>query len=235
MEIKAILFDLDGTLLPMDMHEFTNGYFQDLCKKLSPFGIEPDHIIKSVWSGVGAMVKNDGTRKNIEAFWECFYSMNPEVNHSVEDYCSEFYGKEFMEAKRFTQDNPLAVKAVSLAHNKAQTVVLASNPLFPMVGHATRLSWVNLKLDDFDMITSYESDSYCKPNPEYYKSICKRLNLEPSECLMIGNDENEDMYAASLVGINCYLVTDTMIPSKEHPWKGAKGTFKDMLDMLEAL
>ena len=31
--IKNVLFDLDGTLLPMDMDEFTNGYFKFLVKK----------------------------------------------------------------------------------------------------------------------------------------------------------------------------------------------------------
>ena len=31
--LKAILFDLDGTLLPMNEEEFTKGYFKLLCKK----------------------------------------------------------------------------------------------------------------------------------------------------------------------------------------------------------
>lgn len=34
--IKAILFDLDGTLLPMDQDEFTKGYFNLLAAKLAP-------------------------------------------------------------------------------------------------------------------------------------------------------------------------------------------------------
>ena len=38
MEIKNVLFDLDGTLLPMDMEEFTNGYFGLLTQKLAPRG-----------------------------------------------------------------------------------------------------------------------------------------------------------------------------------------------------
>lgn len=39
--IKVALFDLDGTLLPMDQDAFTRGYFNLLAKKLAPHGYEP--------------------------------------------------------------------------------------------------------------------------------------------------------------------------------------------------
>ena len=35
MSIKAVLFDLDGTLLPMDMDVFINSYFGLLARKLA--------------------------------------------------------------------------------------------------------------------------------------------------------------------------------------------------------
>ena len=85
------------------------------------------------------------------------------------------------------------------------------------------------------MVTSYESDKYCKPNTKYYEDICNRIDVQPGECLMIGNDELEDMYAASNAGMDCYLVTDCVIPSSEHPWEGPKGTFSEMVEMLKSL
>lgn len=33
---KNILFDVDGTLLPMDVHEFVKYYFGSLCEKMIP-------------------------------------------------------------------------------------------------------------------------------------------------------------------------------------------------------
>lgn len=48
--IKNILFDLDGTLLPMDMEKFTHGYFKRLVAKAAPRGYEPEKLIKSVWA-----------------------------------------------------------------------------------------------------------------------------------------------------------------------------------------
>ena len=36
-QITTVLFDLDGTLLPMELEEFTNTYFGLLAKKAAPF------------------------------------------------------------------------------------------------------------------------------------------------------------------------------------------------------
>lgn len=232
---RAILFDMDGTLIPMDMDEFTNGYFVDLGKKLAPFNIEQEALVKAIWKGTGAMAKNDGSRTNREAFWEIFTQLTGLESASVEDYCTDFYGNEFVAAKRFTEDNPLAKEAVRLAHEKADKVILATNPIFPMVGQKTRLSWIDMTVDDFDFVTAYENSKFAKPNPDYYRFVCNVAGVEPSECLMVGNDEREDMYAASSIGIDCFLVTDTMIKCEEHPWNGPKGTFKDLIEMLKSL
>ena len=59
-KIKAVLFDLDGTLLPMDQDVFTKGYFKFLIKKAAPYGYEPEKLISSIWQGTAAMVKNTG-------------------------------------------------------------------------------------------------------------------------------------------------------------------------------
>lgn len=236
---KAILFDLDGTLAPMDMDEFTVGYFKDLGKKVNCFGRSPEEFQKIIWSGVKAMVMNDGSRPNRDAFWEKFTELtgitDKDELEQIDKKCLEFYGNEFKLAKRFVKDNPLATEAVKVAHEKADKVVLASNPLFPMVGHGTRLGYVGLTLDDFDFATSYETDRFCKPNPNYFVTVCERLNLDPSECLMIGNDEMEDGYAATKAGLDVYICTDTVIVSKEHPYEGMKGTFAEMVEFLKSL
>lgn len=232
---KAILFDMDGTLLPMDMHEFTHGYFKLLCKKLSGFGYDDEKLIDAIWKGVGAMVMNDGTVKNEDVFWKVFEKLMGGPLEEVKAYCSEFYGKEFDGAKCFTAENPLAKTAVEVAKTKAPIVALATNPLFPMCGQVTRMNWVGLSPEDFAEVTSYETCTTCKPNPMYFQSLCDKLGVAPQDCLMIGNDENEDMYCCSKLGMDGYLVTDTMIPSKEHPWEGPKGSFNDMIEMLQKL
>lgn len=235
MKYKAILFDMDGTLLPLDMDTFTKGYFKGLSAKLAKYGIKPKALIDAVWAGTAAMVKNDGSCTNEEAFWRTFEKITGLSMDEVNGDCLDFYGNEFDAAKQFTGENPLAVEAVRVAHEKAPIVALATNPLFPLVGQKTRMNWVGLCPEDFDLVTSYESDCYCKPNPKYFLSVCERLGVEPSECLLIGNDEGEDMYAGSVAGLDCYLVIDCRIEDSKHPWSGKSGTFAEMVEMLERL
>ena len=74
MSITTVLFDLDGTLLPMDQEEFTKGYFNLLVQKFAPLGYEPKTLVKNVWQGMTAMVTNDGKATNEERYWNVFES-----------------------------------------------------------------------------------------------------------------------------------------------------------------
>lgn len=235
MSYAAILFDMDGTLLPMDMDNFTKSYFKLLYAKLAKHGLDAKSFGANMWQGVSAMVKNDGSMTNEDAFWKKFCVLTGLPKEVLNADCLAFYGGDFHAAKAFTGENPLAVEAVKAAHEKAPIVALATNPLFPMCGQVTRMSWVGLAPKDFDLVTSYEEDTFCKPNPQYYLSVCRRLGVKPEECLMIGNSEGEDMASAASVGMDCYLVTDWMIADPDHPWQGPKGTFAEMVAMLKAL
>lgn len=235
---KAILFDMDGTLLPMDMKKFTEGYFMDLYKSIKMTEIPPKEFADAVWQGTYAMMKNDGSATNREVFWNYFgqkFGYSQEQVDEIDKKCLNFYNNEFKEAKRFCMENPLAKKAVEIAREKAEIVILATNAIFPMAGHITRMSWVGLSKDDFDYVTAYEDERFCKPNPKYFEAIMEKNNLNPQECLMIGNDEHEDMLCATMAGIDAYLVEDTMIPYAEKPWDGAKGSFADMIEFLKGL
>ena len=187
---KAILFDLDGTLLPMDQNEFTKKYFAELSKKLAPMGIiAPEKVPESIWYGTKCMVKNDGTQTNTEIFWENFSSytaISGDELEGIRNTCDSFYTTEFHRARVTCRENPLARTAVELAScDGSRKVVLASNPVFPMVGQLSRLSWVGLTENDFSLITAYENQRFCKPNPKYYLDICRTLELNPDECLMM--------------------------------------------------
>ncbi len=235
---KAVLFDLDGTLLPMDQGTFTKKYFGELCKILAPTGLlTPEKTVDAIWYGTKCMVKNDGSQPNVEVFWENFSeftSIKGEALDSVRSMCDGFYTNEFHRAKAVCGENPLARTAVELARgNGTRSVVLASNPVFPKVGQVSRLSWVGLNESDFDMITAYENQCFCKPNPAYYLAICSTLGVSPEECLMVGNDEREDAKAASEAGLDCFLVTDCLLPCADFHWDGNRGTFAEMLDYLQ--
>lgn len=236
MKYQAILFDMDGTLVPMDEDLFLKLYLTELAKEMIPHGVMPEQMQPAVWKGVGAMVKNDGSRTNEEAFWATFRALVPQEEQAAKalyETTMRFYTNGFNKAKASTTANPLAVQAVQLARQKAPLVILATNPLLPMSAQCTRMGWVGLKKEDFDKVTAYEASRYCKPNPAYYTAICEELQLDPAACLMIGNDETEDMQAASAVGMAGYLITDCLKPSRnDYRWNGPRGSFAQMVEWL---
>lgn len=232
---KAILFDLDGTLVPMDMDVFTRAYMKAISAKFVSMGVPLDAFLDTLWNGVGAMMRNDGKEKNSVVFWERFETAFGGDAKTYKRETDPFYENEFDELKALTAPNPLARRAVELAAENGRRVVLATNPIFPHNAQLTRMTWVGLLESDFDFITDYESDSFCKPNPKYYLSICERLGVSPDECLMVGNDESDDMKGASAAGLDCFLVTDCLIPCKDFEWQGERGSFEDLIKKLESL
>ena len=59
--IKHILFDLDGTLLPMSQDKFVECYMTLLSRYFIPHNIKPEALTSAIWKGVGAMVQNNGS------------------------------------------------------------------------------------------------------------------------------------------------------------------------------
>lgn len=228
--IDTILFDLDGTLLPMSTAEFTGAYFKLLAQKAAPSGYEPEVLTAAVWKGTKAMIKNDGAMKNDRRFWKTFAGELGEQVLDMRPVFDRFYGEEFHGAKAATGENPWARKAVDGLKAKGYTLILATNPLFPAVGVATRLSWVGLRPEDFIAVTSYEGCSYCKPNPDYYRELLAQTGRRPAQCLMVGNDAAEDALAAGQAGIGCYLITDCLENPGGVDIEGfQKGSFQEFL------
>lgn len=209
-QITTVLFDLDGTLLPMELEAFTKTYFGLLAKKAAPYGYEPEPLVAAVWKGTKAMVKNDGSKPNDQAFWDTFAQVLGEDVKKLRPEFDGFYAKEFHGAKAACGENPLAKRAVEGLKAKGYDVILATNPIFPLVGVRTRLSWVGLTPEDFSHVTAYETYTTCKPNPAYYEEILRNTGKRPEECLMVGNDAQEDT-AALKAGIPVYLVTDCLL------------------------
>lgn len=235
MAIKAILFDLDGTLLPMDQDEFVKAYFGLLAKFLAPKGYDPDLLIKGLWSGVGAMVKNDGSVQNEDMFWTVFNQVYGKDASSDKPVFEEFYRTKFEGAKVSCGFREEAKEVVDLAKEKGRKVVLATNPIFPAVATEARMSWAGITPEDFCHYTTYECCHFSKPNPKYYLEILEKIECKPEECLMVGNDVGEDMVAGTL-GMQVFLLTDCLINKKDDDIsKYPNGGFEELKAYIKGL
>ena len=233
--IKNILFDLDGTLLPMDQYKFANVYFSRLVKKLAPLAYEPQKTEDGVWAGTAAMVKNDGGITNEKAFWLKFEELFGKDALRDKPVFDEFYRNEFNDVKSDCGFNPAAAKTVKELKEKGFKLILATNPIFPAVATESRIKWAGLDKGDFELYTTYENSHYCKPNPAYYGEILENLSLDPSECLMVGNDVIEDG-AAQKLGIKVFLLTDCLINKKGIDINAyPHGSFKELSEYIKTI
>lgn len=227
MKYQAILFDLDGTLLPMDNDEFTKGYFRLLVQAAAEWGYPKDGLLPAMWKGVDAMVKNNGSVPNEDRFWSVFAEIFGEKVYGDIAKFDGFYTKGFHEAKSCTAPTALSKEIVALARQNAEKVVLATNPIFPEVAVCSRLEWIGLTPEDFDLVTHYSNSRFCKPNPAYYTEILQKLNVDSARSLMVGNNAHEDAEAAMAAGLSAYLVTDHLICEGDLP-DCPKGSLMDL-------
>lgn len=232
--MNTILFDLDGTLLPMDQDKFVEIYFHALAKKCEPMGFDAGALIKGIWAGIKSMILNDGEMRNIERFWNSFSSIFGEEVRKLEPEFDSFYRNEFSKAKEATNPTTLSNECIQILKNKGYKLVLATNPIFPQVATYTRMEWAGINPKDFELITTYENSNYCKPNLEYYKEILNTIGKEPSDCMMVGNDVKEDM-CTELLGIDTFLLTDCLINKEEDIKKYNGGNYEEFLDLVHKL
>lgn len=234
MAVRAILFDLDGTLIRVDMDAFMREYFAMLAPRFST-KCDPSLFARELISSLEVMVNNlDGAKTNMEVFQEDFFhkfGVSPaEWMPEIED----FYKSEFPRLRRFSTPDPAAAEVVKAARRAGYSTVLATNPVYPRQAIIERLSWGGIDPGLFDLITTYEIMHFCKPHAEYYREICSLVGHKPAECVMVGNDVDEDLPAAR-IGMKTFLVSGAVRNRGNRTYVvDYEGTLADLLKMIEA-
>lgn len=215
--MNTVLFDLDGTLLPMDTDQFMHDYMKLLTNKFEVH-MPPKEFQRKLWEGTRSMLENNGgTFSNEEVFYRTFFAGREHDRETFIDLFEEFYQNEFDEVRRATSQNHSMIEAVSLLKKKGYRLAVATNPLFPKQAVERRIHWAGLDPSTFDLVTSFEIMHACKPNTNFYQEVIDVLAIEPSEAIMVGNDAMEDL-AAGLLGIGTYLVTDCVLQERTSPY-----------------
>ena len=213
MKITTVLFDLDGTLLPMDQNVFIKAYFGGLARRLAPCGYDPQKLIDAIWQGTAAMVKNNGDTTNEERFWQGFETAYGKPARQDEEFFAAFYREDFDKVSSSCGYTPAAREIIDTAKACGLRIALTTNPIFPSMATERRIAWAGLSTSDFELVTTYENSRFCKPNPNYYLDVMQTLGVAPEECLMVGNDVGEDMIAQTL-GSRVFLLTNDLINPK---------------------
>ncbi len=233
--LNTVLFDLDGSLLPMNQAEFTKAYVSRLAMRLASRGYDPKRVAEALWLGVGAMVKSTGELTNEETFWRVFENALGAGIRGETALFEDFYKGEFQQIASVTFPSPLVPSLIAALKERGLRLVLATNPFFPKIATDSRIRWAGLSPEDFAHVTYYENSHFCKPNPLYYREIANTLSLLPENCLMVGNDVEEDMMAREL-GFDVFLLTDCLLNPKEKDISAyPNGNFGALLSHIEKL
>ena len=229
---KALLLDLDGTLIANSMETFLPPYFAALTKKLAGL-VAPEKLIAQLNASTRVMMaNNDPTRTNAEAFAADFFPKIGLPREQLMPLFDDFYTREYRELRAFVKPREGARQIVSRAIAARYAVVIATMPVFPRAAIVQRLEWGNLANLPYALITDYETMHASKPNPAYYREIAAQIGCAPGDCVMVGNDVQLDILPARRVGMKTFWITDagdlpTDVPAD---WRG---TLEDLGGLLE--
>lgn len=202
---RAVLFDLDGTLLPVDFDQFLARYIDHVCRFYQ--AVAHIDLRPGLKPAVGKMMANDGSRQNGDVFWDTL-AQHVECDRAVlEEWYPRFIQHDGPALGDGIVPDPAAARVVQAWKARRAKVVLATNPVFPRMLVDLRARWGALDPNTFDLVTSCDNMTFCKPFPEYYLSIARSIGVPPSECLMVGNDVQMDLVPAAKAGMRTCLIT----------------------------
>ena len=245
MKLEAVLFDLDNTLILFNETIFFKEYMKNLSAHFTDLMTIQD-FTQRLFQATLVMVDNNGEQTNAELFINSFGNGADADKDELWQRFIFFYENNFEQLRPLMTPIKKAPEVMLNIQQKGLKIVIATNPMFPMNVQLDRLRWAGLEDFPYELITSADNTSFCKPNLEYYNQICDKIGVAPQNSLMVGNDPFNDMIA-SKIGMKTYLTTDSDHISiemsrelaknaeLEMPPPDYKGSLTDLIKVIEGL
>jgi FMN phosphatase YigB (HAD superfamily) len=245
--LKAVLFDLDDTLLLADNTALMREYFSRLTARFAGC-VDPDRLQQQVVASTMHVLAEGSPDLTVLERFSRHFAAGLGLPVDFRPFM-EFYAGEYAELGRWTQPAPGARAAVEAAQQLDLLVAVATNPVFPAVAVAQRLHWAGLHDIAWDLVTTADIMHYCKPSTAYFQETAAMLGVTPAECLMVGNDPTHDM-PASQTGMLTFLVesetgdsealraflpADSVADPQTGPTASFTGTLRQLPAVLQAL
>lgn len=241
---RAICFDLDGTLLPMDIDEFMSAYFTRIGTFMGERGMDAQSFMEALKAGTKAMATHADGRTNEATFWDAFFPvyetatgapLDEAARRQMHALADEFYDADFPRIGDGFTANPAAARVVNALAEKGYPLVLATMPMFPRRAVEHRLEWAGVDPAAFARITSYENATSVKPRQDYFAEVLAAIGVAGADVLMVGNNTMED-FAVLDLGVDGYLVTDCLLDPISFDLSQIRhGSMEDLAAWVEAL
>jgi FMN phosphatase YigB (HAD superfamily) len=231
--VRALLLDLDDTLLINDMEVFSSHYYDLLAARIASI-CPPYTFFEALRAGTMAMFRNDGTGvSNADLFFAEFLPRVGDCGPALLPALDAFYAEDFDQLGQWTDVDPAARELVDLAGAQGLQLAVATQPVFPRVAIESRLRWAGVGPEAcaYDAVSCFEDFDACKPHPRFYSAMCQRLGRQPQECVMVGDSVDADM-AASRYGLRTFWVTRRPSVDADQVVCNARGSLQDLIQLL---
>lgn len=234
-DIKGILFDLDGTLLNIRMEAYIDAYIDGLARCFEDLADRMVFAEVLISSAYALLSNRDGEQTNEQFFLSLVASQLGIGREQMLERLQRFYRDGLTSLAELIRPFPQSRAIMQSCFDKNLKVALATNPVFP--GPVVEARLRSAGLDDFPYhhISSYENSHYCKPNPRFFLDILAKLELDPSQAVMVGNDTHYDL-PSPRTGIASFLVDTCLIDhgglDRNATWRG---DHNDLLQFVRRL
>jgi FMN phosphatase YigB (HAD superfamily) len=217
----ALLLDLDGTLVGLDYGFFRGTYVEAVAAHFSAFDLE--FFRDALWGAFYEIMERprENGESNEAGFLRAFARATGMGEGEARGRFAAFYRESFPALSAHARAIPMAAELVTAASDAGYRLVLATNPIFPRAANVGRLAWVGIGPGAFDLIPGIEDFSTCKPQPGFFLRCAEAVGVPPARCLMVGNDEEQDLPAQD-AGMRTFLVSTYRISrgrSRGKPWR----------------
>jgi len=207
MTLRAVLFDLDNTLVRFSERRFFDIYLPLVSAAFSDI-MPPEVFVTKLLQSTHALIDNDGGMSNADFFMSAFAEGYEDRRDEIWDRFMDFYESDEYDRLRSLMTVPRGSRDVfAYLRRKGVKIAIASNPIWPLKAQLKRLSWAGLADQRFDLVANMENMSRCKPHIEFYREVCAKIEEGPEACIMVGNDPVNDMVGAT-IGMKTFLVID---------------------------
>ncbi|OGH59512.1 MAG: hypothetical protein A2725_01680 [Candidatus Magasanikbacteria bacterium RIFCSPHIGHO2_01_FULL_33_34] len=182
---EAIIFDMDGLLIDSEPL-----WFEAEKKVLHKVGINLDERM---------ILQTRGLR--IDEVVDYWHKKNQWESPSKDEIVNDILYTIICLVEERGKFLPGAMDTIELAHNISKKVCLASSSHIALIQAVLK----KFNLNNFDCVHSAESELKGKPDPAVYLTTCKRINVDPKNCLAF-EDSVFGLMAAKSAGMYCIAV-----------------------------